>query len=97
MTVKERNDSVRDYFAIQSMIEELQAQAEAIKDAIKGDMVEMGVEEIEGTGWRATWHNTVTSRFDSAAFKRDNADLYRAYQKPVNGTRFTLNQIKDAA
>ena len=97
MTIVERNEQVRDYFAIQAMIEELQAQAEAIKDAIKADMVEESVEELEGPGWRATWHNTVTNRFDSSAFKKAHGDLYKEFQKPVNGTRFTLNQIKDAA
>lgn len=97
MTFVQRNDSVRDYFAIQEMIEELQAQQEAIKDALKEDMVNMGVEELEGIGWRATWHNTVTNRFDSAAFKKAHGDLYKEFQKPVNGTRFTLNQVKQAA
>jgi len=97
MTIEERNKKVRDYFEIQSMLEELQAEAEAIKDALRAEMVEAEVEELEGDGWRATWHNTVTNRFDSAAFKKDNAELYKAYQRPVNGTRFTLNRIKDAA
>ena len=97
MTFVERNDSVREYFEIQKRLDELAARQEEIKDALKEDMVMMGVEELEGIGWRATWHNTVTSRFDSAAFKKDNGDLYKAYQKPVNGTRFTLNEVKVAA
>lgn len=97
MNTTELNSKARDYFALLEMIEELQAQAEAIKDEIKSVMVDRGVEELEGTGWRATWHNTITNRFDSSAFKKAHADLYTAFCKPTNGTRFTLNEIKSKA
>ena len=97
MTIIERNEKVRDFFAIQEMIEELNAQAEAIKESIRADMVDACVEELEGPGWRATWHNTVTNRFDSKAFQKEHGDLYEAFKRPVTGTRFTLNKIKDVA
>jgi len=94
----ELNDKVRNYFEIMQMISELEAEAEAIKDAVKAEMVEQGTEELEGAGWRATWHNTVSNRFDSAAFKKEHGDLYKAFTKATTGTRFTLNTIKpDAA
>jgi len=82
------------YFEIQKQIEELQAEAEAIKDSLKAAMVDRGEEELEGHGWRATWHNTVTSRFDTGAFKKAHAELYNSFCKSVNGTRFTINTIK---
>ena len=94
MSQNELNAKARDYFAIQEMIAELTEQAEAIKDQMKAVMVEQSTEEISGTGWRATWHNTVTSRFDSAGFKKAHADLYNEFTKTVTGTRFTLNSIK---
>ena len=97
MTGVERDKIVRDYFAIQDMIEELNDQAEAIKDAIKADMVDAGTEELSGQGWSATWHNTVTNRFDSKAFKKEHGDLYEAFKRPFDGTRFTLTKIKSAA
>ena len=96
MANRNYDEQVRDYFAIQEMLAELEAQAEAIKDSLKAAMVDEGVEELEGIGWRATWHNTTTSRFDSAAFKKEHADLYKAFTKQATGTRFTLNQIKAA-
>ena len=79
---------------IEAEIAELEEQAEAIKDAMKAAMVENSTEELEGPGWRATWHNTVTNRFDSSAFKKAHSDLYTAFCKPTTGTRFTLNAIK---
>lgn len=94
MSTTELNAIARDYFAIQDMIAELTEQAEGIKDQIKAVMVENSTEEITGTGWRATWHNTTTSRFDSKAFQKAHADLYAAFTKTTTGTRFTLNTIK---
>ena len=94
MSMNDLNQKARDYFALQEMIAELTEQAEAIKDQMKAVMVEQSTEEIQGIGWRATWHNTTTNRFDSSAFKKAHGDLYASFCKPVTGTRFTLNPIK---
>ncbi len=94
MSANELNMKAKTYFEILQQIAELEEQAEAIKDAMKATMVENATEELEGPGWRATWHNTITNRFDSSAFKKAHADLYTAFCKPTNGTRFTLNAIK---
>lgn len=94
MSMTELNAKARDYFAILEMIAELEEQAEAIKDTMKAAMVEQSTEELNGTGWRATWHNTTTNRFDSTSFKKAHAELYTAFCKQTTGTRFTLNQIK---
>ena len=94
MSMNELNQKARDYFALQEMIAELTEQAEAIKDQMKAVMVEQSTEELNGTGWRATWHNTTTNRFDSTAFKKAHADLYQRFCKPTTGTRFTLNTVK---
>ena len=84
---------VSTYFDLMAQIEQLQAEAEAIKDELKGQMMERETEELEGTCWRATWHNTKNSRFDSKRFKTDHADLYDQYTVKTTGTRFTLNLI----
>lgn len=94
MSINEMDARAKAYFELQKQIEELQAEAEAIKDSLKAVMVETEKEELEGHGWRATWHNTTTNRFDSSAFKKAHGELYTAFCKPVNGTRFTINPIK---
>lgn len=96
MSMNELNQAAKDYFAIQEMIAELTEQAEAIKDRMKTVMTENSTEELNGTGWRATWHNTTSSRFDSKKFKMDHPELSKAYTFTTTGTRFTLNQIKAA-
>ena len=94
MSINEMDAKAKAYFDLMEQIDQLTAEAEAIKDTIKAAMVEIEQEEITGHGWRATWHNTTTNRFDSAAFKKAHADLYTAFCKPTKGTRFTLNPIK---
>lgn len=93
MSIYELDSKAAAYFDIMAQIEALTAEAEAIKDSMKAVMVEKTTEELEGHGWRATWHNTNTSRFDSKKFKADHADLYSAYTVKGISTRFTLNAI----
>lgn len=42
-------------------------------------------------GWKASWKNVTSSRFDSKRFKTDHADLYGQYSKATVTTRFTLS------
>ena len=74
MSIDTMNARVSTYFDLMAQIEHLQAEAEAIKDEQKGQMTERETEELEGTGWRATWHNTRNSRFDTTRFKTDQHD-----------------------
>ena len=94
MSINEMDSKARTYFEIMAQIEQLQTEAEAIKDSMKLEMVERGVEDLNGSGWKATWHNTNTKRFDSKRFKADYNDLYAAYTVSTTGTRFTLNQVR---
>lgn len=91
MSMNELNTVARDLLAVRAMIEELQAEAEALTDKLKGAMVEQGREVLEGDGWKASWKNVNSSRFDSKAFKAEHGDLYTAYSKPVTTCRFLIN------
>ena len=64
MSINEMDTQVSTYFDLLAQIKELEEQAEAIKDTIKGQMIEQSTEQLTGTGWSATWHNTQSSRFD---------------------------------
>ena len=96
MSMNELTTQARAYFELMQQIADLEAEAEAIKDQMKAAMVEQATEDLEGPGWRATWHNTTSSRFDSKKFKADHPELSAAYTVTTTGTRFTLNQIKAA-
>lgn len=91
MSMNELNSTARDLMNVRQMIEELQAEAEALTDRIKAAMVEQGAEVLQGDGWKATWKNVSSSRFDSKAFKADHADLYGQYSRQTTTTRFVLS------
>ena len=91
MTINELNTTARDLLAVKAMIEELQAEAEALTDKIKSAMVDRGEEVLTGDGWKASWKNVNSNRFDSKRFKADHSDLYAAYSKATTTTRFLVN------
>ena len=91
MSIQEINTVAKDLISVRQMIEELQAEAEALTDKIKGAMVDQGTETLQGDGWKASWKNVNSSRFDSKRFKADHADLYGQYSKTTTSTRFVLS------
>ena len=91
MSKNELDKTALDLLAVRAMIEELQAEAEALTDKLKGAMIDQGAEVLTGNGWKASWKNVSSSRFDSKAFKADHSDLYTAYSKPTTTCRFLIS------
>ncbi|MBR3559932.1 MAG: hypothetical protein IKN81_00115 [Oscillospiraceae bacterium] len=91
MSTNELNAVAKDLLSVRAMIAELEAEAEALTDKIKSTMIERGEEVLQGDGWKASWKNVNSSRFDSKAFKADHADLYAQYSKATTTTRFTVS------
>ena len=91
MSMNELNTTARDLMSVRAMIAELEAEAEALTDKIKAVMVERGEEILTGDGWKASWKNVNSQRFDSRRFKADHADLYSQYSKATTTTRFILS------
>ena len=93
MSISELDRQAAAYFELQQQIADLEAEAEAIRDRMKAAMVDRGEEEITGTGWKCTWHNTCIRKFDSKAFKAEHGELYQSFCRPVSGVRFTMSRI----
>ena len=91
MSIQEINTVANDLISVRQMIEELQAEAEALTDKLKAAMVDQGTEVLQGDGWKASWKNVNSNRFDSKAFKADHAYLYSQYSKATTSTRFVLS------
>lgn len=90
MSIFELDAKVMELRELQQMIEQLQGEAEAIKDTIKTKMMDEGTEELTGNGWKATWHTVTSSRLDSKKLKADHPEIFTQYSKPSITTRFTL-------
>lgn len=65
MNIFELDAKVIELRELQTMIAELEAEGEAIKDTLKNKMLDDGTEELSGNGWKATWHTVTSSRLGS--------------------------------
>lgn len=90
MSTTELNATAHELLTVKAAIAELEAEAEALTDKIKGFMVEAASEELSGPGWKSSWKNVTSSRFDSKAFKAAHGDLYQAFSKPTTTCRFII-------
>ena len=75
----------------EALMEEARAEAEAIRDSIKAEMLERNTEELTAGAYIIRWTSVLTQRFDSTTFKRLYADLYKDFTKPVSSRRFTIS------
>lgn len=67
------------------------AKADAIREALKEEMVARGVEEMEAGAYIVRFTSVISNRFDSTTFKRLYADLYRDFTKQVSSRRFSVS------
>ena len=80
-------DQLKEWEAI---IEEAQNEAEALRDSIKAQMLEEDTEELAVGTYIIRWTSVLSNRFDSTAFKKEHADLYKSFTKQVASKRFTI-------
>ena len=75
---------------LRRMAEELNAEIDAIQDAIKAHITEADTDTITAGAFKVTWTPYTTSRFDSTRFKKEHADLAAAYTKTTTIRRFSV-------
>ena len=76
--------------AWEALMEDAKAEADAIRDSIKQEMLDRDVEELTAGAYIIRWTSVLSNRFDSTAFKKVLPDLYKAYTKQVSSRRFTI-------
>ena len=75
---------------LESLIEEAKAEAEALRDEIKNEMLNRNTEELEAGQYIVRWTSVLTQRFDTTAFKKVMPDVYKAYTKQISSRRFSI-------
>lgn len=68
----------------------LEAQINSLKDEIKADMEEKGVDELEAGTFIVRWKQVLSNKFDSKAFQKEHEGLYSQYMKRTESRRFTI-------
>ena len=80
-------DALKD---LETLIEEAKAEAEALRDEIKAEMLSRNTEEMEAGQHIVRWTSVLTQRFDTTAFKKVMPEVYKEYTKQVSSRRFSI-------
>ena len=88
MSTHELEIKCRELRQLQALIDEAQAEAETIKDAIKAAM---GTQEALQAGeYKITWKPVTTTRIDAAALRKALPDVAAAFSKETTVRRFSV-------
>ena len=90
MSTNELTKKIRELKELQALIEQAQAEAEAIKDDLKAYMIDNDTDEMNVDVFKIRYAVVKGSRFDTAAFKKTHADLYAQYTRQTETRRFTV-------
>ena len=88
MSTNEIESKIRELRQLQSLIDDAQQEAEAIKDQIKAQMGE--AEELRAGEYRITWKAVTDSRLDTAALKKALPDVVKRFTKTTTSRRFCV-------
>ena len=90
MSAKEIINKIEALAEWEAIIEEAKAEAEALRDSIKAEMLDRNTEELEAGAYIVRWTSVLSQRFDTTAFKKSHGDMYKEYTKQVSSRRFTI-------
>lgn len=91
MSTIEIQAQIESLRALEELIEEAKAEAEALRDAIKQEMLNRDTEELSAGQYIVRWTSVLSQRFDTTSFKKVMPEVYKAYTKQVSSRRFTIS------
>ena len=91
MSTIEITSKIESLRELEELIEEAKAEAEALRDEIKAEMLNRNTEELSVSQYIVRWTSVLSNRFDSTAFKKVLPELYKAYTKQTTSRRFTIS------
>ena len=91
MSTNEMTTKIEALRDLEELIEEAKAEAEALRDEIKAEMLNRNTEEMSVGQYIVRWTSVLSNRFDTTGFKKMYADLYKEYTKQSASRRFTIS------
>ena len=90
MATNEMIKKIEELQELEAFIEEVKAEAEAIRDEIKQTMLDQDAEELVAGAYIVRWTSVLSQRLDTTALKKAFPELYKSYTKQVSSRRFTI-------
>ena len=75
----------------EAVIEEAKAEAEAIRDSIKAEMLARDTEELNAGKYIIRWTSVLSNRFDTTAFNKQYGEFYKTFTKQTASRRFSIS------
>jgi Phage-related protein, predicted endonuclease len=88
MSITELQEKIRELRQLQSLIDEAQAEAEAIRDTVKAYMGEQ--DEIRAGEYRVTYKAVKSVRVDTAALRQALPEVAARFSKETVTRRFCV-------
>ena len=90
MATNELIAKIEELNSWEALMEEAKEMADSIRDELKADLTEKGVEELEAGQYIIRYTSVLSNRFDTTAFKKTYGDLYKAFTKQTASKRFSI-------
>lgn len=74
----------------EEILEGAKKQADLIREAIKAEMDAREVEELTAGTYIIRYTSVLSNRFDTTAFKKSYAEIYKHFTKQVSSKRFSI-------
>ena len=91
MSINELENRIAKMQEWEALAAEAAAEAEAIKDSLKAEMLERKTEELQAGRFIIRWTSVISNRFDSSSFKKEHGDLYKEFTKQSASRRFSVS------
>ena len=88
MNVNEMISKIKELKSLQTLIEEAEAEAEALKDQLKAAMGDS--EELKAGDYKMTYKTVKSSRFDSKSLKAELPEIAARYTVATEYRRFSV-------
>ncbi len=90
MATNEIISKLNELSELRRMADELNAEIEAIQDAIKAHMTEADTDTITAGAFKVTWKPITSTRIDTTALRKDLPEIWQEYGKTTTTRRFSV-------
>ena len=90
MSINEIETKIRKMQEWEQLAADAKAEAEALRDEIKAEMLAQQTEEMTAGKFIVRWTSVLSNRFDTTTFKREHAEMYKQYTKQSTSRRFSV-------
>ena len=90
MATNEIISKLNELSELRRMADELNAEIEAIQDAIKAHMTEADTDTITAGAFKVSWKAVTSTRIDTTALRKDLPEIWQEYGKTTTTRRFSV-------